>query len=550
MPEKKNVFFRYILPLIAALLGAVVFFISYNHYLLDKSLANLKISLKKIETADEVETVKKLKAILNDTFIMEVAKKDVDTATLVEMEFSGNIMEGAVFAKQIKDIEYFIKSAVDRKEKKKSFVRSAVEGLIVNVAPYQRRDNKRALRIQMGKLKEKLDLYEKTELQSVYLKIGKLYLRLQDLNNAFGYFVKARDIDAGSRDAEMAEIYMGLIHKIRGEHEEAITIFSKKRKKLSDEIMSFSEYEKADLLYSKGDLFECIKSLEEMFGKDPSNAINQVSQFRVGYIYLYELRDEKKAFEAFKKLQELVPGSSIAGYINIKIIPELASKYRNLGFKFLKEGYRYLREGKYEKALEQFNIAIGFNPEDALSYCGKGLALYFLRKDEESVKEASRAKEISPENPYVVENLGYIFYNVGALNKAIEEHKKALRLNPRSYITHYNLGTLYIMSEDMVKGIYHLRKSIGLNPQFPYSHNNLGYALWYLEKYDKAQVHLEKAVSLKPDYVDACYNLGVIFYQTGDFNRARDMLLWTDKLHPEYRNTKRYLGEIRNATGY
>ncbi|MBL7069695.1 MAG: tetratricopeptide repeat protein [Candidatus Omnitrophica bacterium] len=550
MSEKKNVFIRYVLPLIFTFLGAVVFFVSYNHYLLDKSLANLKISLKKIETADEMETVRKIKAILDDTFIMEVAKKDVDAASLVEMEFSGNIMKNAVFTKQIKDAEYFIKSAVDRKEEKRSLIRSAVEGIILNIASHQRKENKENLAAQITKLKEDLDLYEERELQAAYLEIGKLYLRLKDLKSAFGYFVKAREINPETSNAEMSEIYMGLIHKLSGEREEAIKIFSKKRKRLSKELINFSEYEKADLFYSKGEFFESVKTLEDMFEKDPSSVVNQVSQFRAGYIYLYDLRDERKAFEAFKKLQEMAPGCGLAKYINIKIIPELADKYREMGFKFLKEGYRYLKEGKYEEALEQFNIAVGFNPDDALAHCGKGLALYFLKKNEESVKEASRAKEISPKNPHVVENLGYIYYHVGALDKAIEEHKKALKLNPRSYITHYNLGTLYIMSEDMVRGIYHLRKSIGFKPQFPYSHNNLGYALWYLEKYDAAQTHLEKAISLKPDYVDACYNLGVVFFETGDFSRARETFLWTDQLRHDYRNTRKYLEEIKKTMGY
>ncbi|UCG34884.1 MAG: hypothetical protein JSW17_05170 [Candidatus Omnitrophota bacterium] len=92
MIDKKKIFLKNILPLIITCVAALIFFLSYNHYLLDKTLANLKISLKELEAADNLELARAVKGILDDTFIMEVAKEELDVASLAKMEFSGQIV--------------------------------------------------------------------------------------------------------------------------------------------------------------------------------------------------------------------------------------------------------------------------------------------------------------------------------------------------------------------------------------------------------------------------------------------------------------------------
>ena len=70
-----------------AFLAAGVFFIGYNNYLLDKTLSNLKVSLKQLDKEKGQRIAESVRDILDDTFIMEIARKDLDASTLVNGAF-------------------------------------------------------------------------------------------------------------------------------------------------------------------------------------------------------------------------------------------------------------------------------------------------------------------------------------------------------------------------------------------------------------------------------------------------------------------------------
>lgn len=550
--EKKNVFLKYVLPLVISFLGAFIFFASYNHYLLDKSMANLNIALMNIEKADTIDEIAGLKSMLDDTVIMEFAKegKEIDVASMVDIEFSGHIISKGTMDRQKKDAKYFIETAIKRKEKKVPKIRASLDRMIVKAIPRRRKEDRKGLIGQAKHIVKRLSSYKGAELQEECLKAGKFYLRAKRFEEALKYFEKGRDAAPGASQAEMADIYIATIYKNKGDYKKATELFGRKKNKISSEMQVLSEYQKGDTLYKDAELFDSMRTFEKMFDSNPAYVVNQVSQFRVGYTYLYELKNERLAFEAFKKLQLYAPNCPLALYIEQKIIPDMARKYRRKGLKFLRDAYKYLQEGKYEEAMEQFELAIALDRNDALSRCGMGLSLFFLNKNRESVEETTLAKKLAPNDPNVIESMGFIFYAVGELGSAVEEYKKAVQLNPRSFITHYNLGTVYVLTGQMSKGIRHLRKSIDLNPAFPNSRNNIGYALWYQEEYEQALVHMEKATVLDPEYLDAFYNLGVLYYETGDFSSSRDAFLWADQLKPDYRNTRKYLVAIENKLGY
>ena len=452
--EKKNVVLKYVLPLVISFLGALIFFGSYNHYLLDKSMANLNIALMNIEKADSIVEIAGLRSLLDDTVIMEFAKeeKELDVASMVDIEFSAHIISKGTMNKQKKDAKYFIETAIKRKQKKAPKIRVVLDKMMVKVAPHKRKDNRKTLIGRAKDIAGRLSSYKDAKLQEVCIRAGKFYLRAKRFEEALKYFEKGRDADPGSYQAEMADIYIAMIHKNKGDYKKATKLFGKKKNKLSSELQVLSEYQKGDSLYKDAELFDSMRTFEKMFDNNPAYVVNQVSQFRVGYTYLYELKNERLAFEAFKKLQLYAPNCPLSMYVEQKIIPDMAQKYRRKGLKFLRDAYKYLQEGKYKEAMEQFELAIALDRNDALSRCGMGLSLFFLRKEKESVEETILAKKLAPNDPNVIESMGFIFYAVGELGSAVEEYKKAVQLNPKSFITHYNLGTIYVLAGQVRKG--------------------------------------------------------------------------------------------------
>jgi len=546
----KRILFKQVIPLALAFIGATIFFISYNHYLLDKSLANVKISLKRLEKIESVEEAKKIKAILEDILFAELAEDSLDAVLLAKIEFSGSMIDKFAMKKQAEDIKYILKDVIREKEENRRAVLLGIENFIVNIFPRHRKDDEKSLQRQIGEISKRLFQFKGEELQKKHVDLARIYLRLKDLNNAFYYFNKAIEIDPETPRARKAAMYLGIIYKYTGDYEKAKEKLDAIKGKLPKKLEYYSAYQSGDILSMMGKQKESIKLFEDLFEKDPKDSVCQLSQFRVGYYYLYELDDIGKAYKAFLKLQQLAPNSSLDYYIGTKIIPDLSQEYRKRGYEFLLQAYRYLKEGKYGEALEQFNLAVSVNPDDALSLSGRGLALYFLNRDEESLREASKAKEIDPRDPEVLENLGYIYYNIGAIEEALKEQRKAVKLHPNSFLSHYNLGTIYLSAEEPERAKDHLERSIKLNPDFAYSYNNLGYAFWNKKNYNDAKTQFKKAVKLKPDYVEARYNLGVVLFMTGDFEDAKREFKHVKNIRPDFKSADWYLKEINKKLGY
>ncbi|UCC94683.1 MAG: tetratricopeptide repeat protein [Candidatus Omnitrophota bacterium] len=610
----KKISLKTILPLIISIVGAIIFFLSYNQYLLDKSLANLKISLKTLETVEQLDETKKIKDILYESFLTEMTSKDLDIASLSKVEFSNQLVDQISQSSQLEDLKSLLADTIKAKEKKRNPLFVMLDNLFIRLNPQKREESARSLKTAIAQLERKLYLYQGSQLQEKHLEIARLYTRLKDWDRAFEHLKNTISIDSRSQPAITAKMYAGLIHKTRGNYSRAQEIFSEIQEELPQDLRSFSLYQEGDSLYRMGKAEDAAKVFKEVFEQQPDSELNQLSQLRVGYTYLYDIGDEQKAFDAFTKLQELAPEARWNVHVDDNILPvtaekskeecfelleegyqlseeakeaeaevkysealeqceaaekycpperndvvvySIAKKYREVGYRFLEEAYRLTQRGKdedaevrYVNALKQFESAIRFYPLEALSYSGKGLALSFLANDEEAVKEAAKAVKIAPTNAAALANLGFVYYRMGLLDEAISEYVKATMVSPESALLQYNLGTLYTVRGNLSKAIFHLEKTTQLNPQFAYAYNNLGYILWLKLDYKRAKIQLNRAIGLRSGYIDAHYNLGVVLFSLGKYEESRREFYIVHRLQPNYKRTNLYLTEIKKLVGH
>jgi hypothetical protein len=181
--------FRHFIPVIIAFLGAFVFFLGYNHYLLDSSLANLKISLNDLEAAKSLNDVKRITGILDDSFLNELAKGDFDLTFAVKLELSQQMVEqelktqaqtkeytvklssatnidfSAVIAEkiskdsQVGDIKHFITKAIDKKISGRPALINLLDNIAIKLFPGVRRVNEASLKSQIAKMERSLSRY-------------------------------------------------------------------------------------------------------------------------------------------------------------------------------------------------------------------------------------------------------------------------------------------------------------------------------------------------------------------------------------------------------
>lgn len=578
MRKEQKIILKSVLPIAIAFISAFIFFVSYNRYLLDKTLANLKISLKKLEKIQDPEVRNTIKAILDDTFLMEVAREEIDPTILAKLEFSNQIIVKMTKKGQLEDALYFIQDLIKKKEEGRAPILQILDAIALNLNPSKREENIGVVRAKIRTIKRELKLYKGNKLQEKYFGIARLYVLAKEWDEAISYLQKIIEIEANNGIAKKAFFYLGLVHKFKGNFQQAREIFSKVKDDLKGELRALSYFEEGDSLYRMGKLKEAINVFEQIFYKNPDSQVSQIAQFRAGYIKIYDLGEIEKIDEDFSKLAPLglgkesrfspeeiiklydLSGKDIYDSFNkirdkipdSELIPAIAKAYRDRGFKLLKEGYAFLGKGRQRLATnrfvlgeEQFNLAIEIFPKDAISHTGKGLVLYMLQYPDKAVVEIKMARSISPEEPLVLANSGFIYTGLGMYDVAFKDYLAAIKRAPNNAVLYYNLGTLYILKEDYTKARESFAKAKQIDPSLASVYNNVGYILWREKKYKEAKLEFERSTNLDEDFVVAHYNLGVALYNFEKYEEAKKQFEKVKKLKPAYRKTDWFLSQIK-----
>jgi len=153
--------------------------------------------------------------------------------------------------------------------------------------------------------------------------------------------------------------------------------------------------------------------------------------------------------------------------------------------KHFDEGNRLYDLGRYEEAIEEFDIALDIDPNYKEAHYNKGNTLRHLKRYEEAIKEYDKALAIDPNFKEAHNNKGIALNNLGRYEEAIEEYDKALAIDPND------------------------KKA----------HNNKGYALDDLGRYEEAIKEYDKALAIDPDYKVARDNRELALKELKRFKR-------------------------------
>ena len=109
--------------------------------------------------------------------------------------------------------------------------------------------------------------------------------------------------------------------------------------------------------------------------------------------------------------------------------------------------------GKYEEAIQCYDIAIEINPDFEEAYYNKGTALSDLGNKEEAIKCYDKAIELNPDLEKAYNNKGVALSDLGKNEEAIQCYDKAIEINP-NYANAYNCrGNAYEKLNEKHKAI-------------------------------------------------------------------------------------------------
>ncbi|MCG9131369.1 tetratricopeptide repeat protein [Candidatus Poribacteria bacterium] len=140
-------------------------------------------------------------------------------------------------------------------------------------------------------------------------------------------------------------------------------------------------------------------------------------------------------------------------------------------------GRYYLKNGDYEKAVSEYQKALGMDPQSVVAYNGVGVAYTMLERYED----------------------------------AVAAQQKALELQPDFAKAHAGLGLAYLRQHKMELALMHYRQAVALEPELLEAHQKIAIILLNQARYGEATDAYLAIIALKSDDAEAYHNLGLCY---------------------------------------
>jgi serine/threonine-protein kinase len=123
--------------------------------------------------------------------------------------------------------------------------------------------------------------------------------------------------------------------------------------------------------------------------------------------------------------------------------------------------YRY--QWDWEGAEREFRLSLALDPNYAEGHRAYAIYLATVRRNEEAVAEARRARELSPLSTIINVELGGALVSVGRYDEAIQQVQRALEIDPKFARAYMALAAAYEGQGDRAEAVAALEKAADLS---------------------------------------------------------------------------------------
>ena len=163
---------------------------------------------------------------------------------------------------------------------------------------------------------------------------------------------------------------------------------------------------------------------------------------------------------------------------------------------FFARGRHALSEGKYAKAIENFNILAQLDTSDYWNFFFRGIAKYNLGDLRGAKRDFDRSVRINPVFTNGYHYRGITSSRFGDYEAALADMQKAIDLRPGYMGLYFSRGVTYFLSQQFSKAISDFDKYIKKEPKDPSAYLNRGACYLFLGDTLKAVADYDRAIKL------------------------------------------------------
>lgn len=212
-------------------------------------------------------------------------------------------------------------------------------------------------------------------------------------------------------------------------------------------------------------------------------------------------------------------------------------------------GMIYGMRGEVDRAIADFNAAIGLDPNNYAAHYNLGAS--YLRKGEsgKALQSLSNTIHLNPSyvDAHVMRGVAHYMRNDDDL--AIADYSEGIRLNPSHILAFSNRGTVYGRKGEHARALADYNEAIRLKPD--YAEAYLGRCLIFAAKGDNKHAFADcnTAAQYKPDLADAYVGRGHLYKLEGKLDLAMADLNKSISLNPSHGKAYAGRSEVYTAKG-
>ncbi len=130
--------------------------------------------------------------------------------------------------------------------------------------------------------------------------------------------------------------------------------------------------------------------------------------------------------------------------------------------KHMTKAHRYFRNKKYDKALEQYNLAILSDPDKSTAYYWRGQVFARQGTHEKAIEDMNRVLQLDPSYAKAHQMLGWIYSEAGKYDEAIQALDRYIEVDPKDGWSYFERGLCYYKKGDLVTALKDAKKACDL----------------------------------------------------------------------------------------
>ncbi|WP_371418163.1 tetratricopeptide repeat protein [Anabaena sp. UHCC 0253] len=193
-----------------------------------------------------------------------------------------------------------------------------------------------------------------------------------------------------------------------------------------------------------------------------------------------------------------------------------------------KLGVNQMHQKSYQKAIENFSLAIQMQSDFSVAYSDRCLAYLQIQDYHQAIADCTQALNLAPDNTEAYLNRGIAQYRQGNYLDAIADYNQVIALKPDNFRAYYNRGIALAGDGNYSQAIIDYNLALTKVPstntlRLADIHNDRGLAHFELQNMEAAMNDFHFAIHFNPDDDRAYFNRGCICGRNGDnFCAKRD----------------------------